>query len=1248
MDERSIFMAALAMETAPERSVYLDEACGGDQALRQRLEALLASHEQAGSFLGKPVPERLAEQLATPRPPEETGAETPATEYTPRPIVEGQGSHIGPYKLLQEIGEGGMGSVWMAQQQEPVKRLVALKIIKPGMDSRQVIARFEAERQALALMDHPNIARVFDAGTVGSRQSAGTVGSRQSAVGSQEGLPTSLPTADCQLPTGVGRPYFVMELVKGVPITKYCDEHRLTPKQRLELFLPVCQAIQHAHQKGIIHRDIKPSNVLVASYDGKPVPKVIDFGIAKAAGQPLTEKTLVTGFGMIVGTLEYMSPEQAMLNALDIDTRSDVYSLGVLLYELLTGTTPFETKRLQKAAFDEILRIIRKEEPPRPSTRLSTTDEAPSVAANRGMEPKKLSALVKGELDWIVMKALEKDRNRRYESANSFALDIHRYLADEPVQACPPSPSYRLRKFVRRNQAGLATTAVVLLVLLAAGVGVGWVLWDRATQQAARLSTTERTVSIALARAGQLAMQAQQMRNGTSEEASRVIMVWRRAEDALAQAEAALTTGIDDDVLRQQVAAMQVQLEKGKRQTGHVRARALRKEKLLRDLDEARLARSVWVDGDYKFRGSAEKYAAAFAAYDLEVTPERIDELARRIAAEEPEVRDALIMALGDWAMAAGRRRTNWTAENLLALARAADGNAWRKRLLAAALAHDRPTLLALSAEARRSSLPASSVVQLVGILFKEGEHEECLAVLRWGRGRHPSEFWLQFGLGNALYLEKRETRTALELEEAIGCYRAALALRPEAGEVHDHLAGALYERGKLDEAVAEAREAARLNKDDARTQYNLGEVLHARGQVDEAIAAYRTAIRIDKNLAAAHLNLGNALREKGQLDEAIKECREAIRLKGDSPLAHNNLGLALQGKGQLDEAIKEHRRALLLKEDFPEALNNLGNALQAQGRFDEALVVFRRAIHLKKDYAFAHHGHGLALRSKGRLDDAVAAIREAIRLEKDFFEAHFNLGVTLGDMGRVDEAIAAFNEAVRIRPNDAGAHGNLSFVLQQKGQFREALKAMRRSHELGSRDPRWPSDDSAQKVRQCERLVELDGRLPDILQGKTSPANSVERIELAGLCTLKRLHRAAARFYQEALAAEPELTDDLKAGHRYNAACVAALAATGQGKDADKLDAGEYARLRRQALSWLQDDLKAWGRLLDRESEKAGPHIVGRMQHWLTDTDFAAVRGSEALARLPEGERQPWRQLWSDVADTLARARAKTMREKK
>jgi serine/threonine protein kinase len=347
---RELFLHAVG-KLPPERwDAYLAESCGGDAELERQVAHLLRVHQEAGSFLDRPAGGVAA-----------TGAFAPAPEDAAAVPTEAAGTAIGPYKLIQAIGEGGMGTVWMAQQTAPVKRLVALKVIKPGMDSKQVLARFEAERQALALMDHPNIARVLDAGA-----------------------------------TAAGRPYFVMELVKGVPITRYCDEHRLTPRQRLELFVPVCQAIQHAHQKGVIHRDLKPSNVLVALYDRRPVPKVIDFGIAKAAGQQLTEHTLVTGFGAVVGTLEYMSPEQAELNQLDIDTRSDVYSLGVLLYELLTGSTPLEKKRLKEAALLEVLRVIREEDPPRPSTRLSTTDELPSVAANRGLEPRQLSGLGAG------------------------------------------------------------------------------------------------------------------------------------------------------------------------------------------------------------------------------------------------------------------------------------------------------------------------------------------------------------------------------------------------------------------------------------------------------------------------------------------------------------------------------------------------------------------------------------------------------------------------------------------------------------------------------------------------------------------------------------------------------------------------------------------------------------------------------------------------------------------------------------
>jgi serine/threonine protein kinase/tetratricopeptide (TPR) repeat protein len=413
---KELFLAAADLHSAGERLALLDRECGSDVELRQQLEALLRAHDDSAGF-------------------PDAGDDAGPSE-APRPRAEDIGTRIGPYKLLQQIGEGGMGTVYMAEQEEPVHRHVALKIIKPGMDSQQIIARFEAERQALALMDHPNIAKVFDAGTAAS-----------------------------------GRPYFVMELVKGMPLTRFCDERRLGLRERLELAVPVCQAVQHAHQKGIIHRDIKPSNVLVALHDGRPVPKVIDFGLAKATGPKLTERTLFTAFGPVVGTLEYMAPEQAEVNQLDVDTRADIYSLGVLLYELLTGSTPLERGRLKKAALLEVLRLIREHEPPRPSVRLSSSHVLASVAALRGTEPAKLTKLVRGELDWIVMKCLEKDRERRYETANGLARDLQRYLADEPVQACPPSAGYRLRKFLRRHRGPVFAAGIVVLALVAGIVG---------------------------------------------------------------------------------------------------------------------------------------------------------------------------------------------------------------------------------------------------------------------------------------------------------------------------------------------------------------------------------------------------------------------------------------------------------------------------------------------------------------------------------------------------------------------------------------------------------------------------------------------------------------------------------------------------------------------------------------------------------------------------------------------------------
>ncbi len=440
MNEREIFTAATQIEDAKLRNTFLEAVCQGDLLRRHRIESLLKAEAAAGSIIDRPgrLIDRLAGEAAAGEYSEVDSIKAPGLESSLLGSMQ-PGTTIGPYQIQQLLGEGGMGVVYVAKQSVPVKRLVALKILRPGDNSRNVLARFEQERQALAMMDHPGIARILDAGT----------------------------TTD-------GRPYFVMELVKGIPISDYCDQENLSPNERLQLFIPVCAAVQHAHQKGIIHRDLKPSNILIALFDGRPIPKVIDFGVAKAIGFRLAEESIYTEVGSIIGTVEYMAPEQAELNNLDIDTRADVYALGVILYELLTGSPPFSRQQLRSAAFDEMLRIIREVDPPKPSTKISSSNEIAYIAAHRKLEPRQLTKLLSGDLDWVVMKALSKERTQRYQTVGDLSADVNRFLNMEAVAAGPPGIGYRARRFLKRNRFGAIATGLVLLALLGGGVATTW------------------------------------------------------------------------------------------------------------------------------------------------------------------------------------------------------------------------------------------------------------------------------------------------------------------------------------------------------------------------------------------------------------------------------------------------------------------------------------------------------------------------------------------------------------------------------------------------------------------------------------------------------------------------------------------------------------------------------------------------------------------------------------------------------
>jgi tetratricopeptide (TPR) repeat protein len=859
-----IFSAARDLP-ALEQAAFLERACGGDAEMRQQADSLLVAHGQAGQFL---QPTIAPPKLSAP--------------------VERPGDRIDRYKLLEQIGEGGFGVVWMAEQEEPLRRRVALKIIKLGMDTREVVARFDAERQALAMMDHPNIARVFDGGA-----------------------------------TDTGRPFFVMELVKGVPITAYCDANKLPTRERLALFLLVCQAVQHAHQKGVIHRDLKPSNVLVTVQDERLVPKVIDFGVAKATQARLTEKTVFTRFRQWIGTPAYMSPEQAGLGNLDVDTRSDVYSLGVLLYELLTGQTPFDAQKMLASGYAAVMQTIREEDPPKPSTRLSTLarEELSAVAAKRKAEPAKLGGLIRGDLDWIVMKALEKDRTRRYETANNLALDIGRHLQGEPVSAAAPTALYLAQKFVRRHRTGLATAAALAL-LLAAGTVVS-------TWQAVRATRAEQAQAL-------LREQAQAGERKAHTEAAKSQQVAQFMKEMLNGVGPSVALGRDTAMLREILdhTADRVRVElKGEPEVEAELSYAMGEVYFeLGEFDRAERMHRRALELRKHPSGRADEAVAMSTSHLGRVL------LARR---KLSEAEDLLRQGLAAQRSLPGPKPEELLfALNELSVVLNTQGGADQKKeaeaLLREALA------LALKSSGEDSAEVAGTLEHLGEVLKQQGELTEAERLSRQAlaiRRKSPND---EVALALSLMaltgvLERRQTK--LDEAEALG--REALTIQRRIySKGHPALAGSLYTlarvlqtRGKDSEAEPLLREAAAIWKaapgerdvSAATCLHYFGIALFTQHKLveaesvlrDSAAAWRKLGARYEIQVAGSLYYLGRVLYERGNLSEAKITILEAIAIRkklavGEASAADSFclLGQILQAQGRPQEAIGCYRKA--------------------------------------------------------------------------------------------------------------------------------------------------------------------------------------------------------------------------------------------------------------------------------------------------------------------------------------------------
>jgi serine/threonine-protein kinase len=1148
MKAEEILWEAL-QRSAGERARYVEEACGGDADLRALVDDLLQAHGEAGSFLETPILEGAPAHAAEPH----------------------EDDAIGPYRLLERLGEGGMGVVWKAQQSSPVRRTVALKLMRLGLASTQFVARFEAERQALALMDHPNVARVLDAGTSG------------------------------------GTPWFAMELVEGRPITAYCADRALPLRDRVRLFLDVCRGVQHAHQKGVIHRDLKPSNVLVAVHDGKPVPKVIDFGVAKAAGVRLSESTMVTQAGQVMGTVEYMSPEQACLGEADVDTRSDVYSLGVVLYELLTGTTPVGKDRWRDAGLGEILRIVREEEPPLPSARVAET----ASASGRSASVRRAVAEVRGDLDWIVMRCLEKDPRRRYESASALAADLERHLEDRPVSAGPPSAGYRMRKFVRRHPTATAASALGL-VLLAGGVAFAFRVQSEGAAEAVRASRLEEGVASALEEARSAGEQAAKSVDDAAAwktASTSALGAVRRAEALVAQA----GSGFD--------AALRHGLEETK-----ARAEAdERDRRLLERVEELRL-RASGVDvrtNRFAPNVSAAELEATFAEWGVAWGKAPYPEVAARIENRPARVRDLLRSSFfGAYVLmpvAERRGQGPWVR----GLVEAVEKDPWRHDVLTALYVGDTRALERLVGLLDAASQSASFLAMVAGGDEPSGASAWRLALLREAQDAHPSDFWLNAKLGLALH-------QAVPPQSAKGVpyLTAALAVRPRNPGVWLNLgeASRSTDPPDLEGALRAYDHALAVEPSYAAAHRGRAQTLDAMHRYEESIAAFRTRLSCAPDDPEAMNHLGVALVRHGDRREGVALVRKAVEREPTSAGFQCDWARVLQESGDLAGAEAAYRASIALDPKNSFAHSALGETLEDSGRLPEAVVEYRTALDLSPQHVGTMTNYGLCLRKVPDLDGAIAVLGEAVRLDPAAATAQFDLALCLLDRSDDESAEPHLRAALAADPSYADAAANLAALRIRRGEFDDAVRVLEAVTPSEARPGAVAK--LANVLADAKDVAAAAPRLPDFVAGKIAPKDDDERSVWFRVCRGKGLNLLASKVAGDRFDSG-EMLDATSC--REGAECAALAGDPRGGAGTAPTDAGRAA-CREQALRWLGACLDYWEGTAQRAPVSRRWHARTDPAALLVNPRLAAVRDREALHRMPSAEADEWRRLWERV----------------